>query len=123
MDFFLLSPLRLPESDAELNSLKAMVNNAVAFFYPGESSSKVRPPQMLDSLPTRSREIILANMQQSTSLTLGILKSLYPRANLDAAGEGFAVTCSDEEALKLVEDSTKTAGQVVDMLGVNMSLG
>jgi hypothetical protein len=123
MDFFLLSPLRLPESDAELNSLKAMVNNAVAFFYPGESSSKVRPPQMLDSLPTQSREIILANMQQSTSLTLGILKSLYPRANLDAAGEGFAVTCSDEEALKLVEDSTKTAGQVVDMLGVNMSLG
>jgi hypothetical protein len=123
MDFFLLSPLRLPESDAELNSLKAMVNNAVAFFYPGESSSKVRPPQMLDSLPTQSREIILANMQQSTSLTLGILKSLYPRANLDAAGEGFAVTCSDEEALKLVEDSTKTAGQVVDMLGVSMSLG
>jgi hypothetical protein len=43
-------------------------------------------------------------MRQSTSLTLGILKSLYPRANLDAVGEGFAVTCSDEEALKHVED-------------------
>jgi hypothetical protein len=38
-------------------------------------------------------------------------------------GEGFVVTCSDEEALKLVEDSAKTAGQVVDMLGVDMSLG
>jgi hypothetical protein len=33
------------------------------------------------------------------------------------------VTCSDEEALKLVEDSTVTAGHVVDMLGVDMSLG
>jgi hypothetical protein len=42
---------------------------------------------------------------------------------LDAVGEGFAVTCSDEEALKLVEDSVVMAGQVVDMLGVDMFLG
>jgi hypothetical protein len=99
------------------------VGNPVAFFYPGESSSEARTPQMLDSLPMRSREIVLANMRQSTSLTLRILMSLYPRADLDAAGEGFAVTCSDEEALKLVEDSVVTAGHVVDMLGVDMSLG
>jgi hypothetical protein len=100
-----------------------MVNNAVAHFYPDESSSNVRAPQMLDSLSGRSQEIIFANMRQSASLTLGILKSLYPRADLDVAGEGFTMTCSDEEALKQVEDSAKTAGQVVDMLGVNMSLG
>jgi hypothetical protein len=62
-------------------------------------------------------------MQQSTSLTLGILKSLKPRADLDMTGESFAATCSDKESLKLVEDSGKTAGQVVDMLGVDMSLG
>jgi hypothetical protein len=48
-------------------------------------------------------------MWQSTSLTLGIMKSLYPRANLDAAGEGFAMTV--------------IARQVIDMLGVEMSLG
>jgi hypothetical protein len=100
-----------------------MVNNAVTFFYPGESFSNTRAPHMLDSLPSQSREIILANMQQSVSLTLGILKSLYPRADLDAVGEGFVVTYNDEEALKLVEDSAKAAGQVVDMLGVDMSLG
>jgi hypothetical protein len=29
----------------------------------------------------------------------------------------------DKEAVKLVEDSAVTAGQVVDMLGVDMSLG
>jgi hypothetical protein len=62
-------------------------------------------------------------VRQSGSLTLGILKSLYPQADLDAAGEGFVVTCSDEEALKLVEDSSVTARRVVDMLGVDMSLG
>jgi hypothetical protein len=80
------------------------VNNAVSIFYPRESSSNTRAPQMLDSLPSQSREIILANMWQSTSLTLGIMKSLYPRADFDVVGEGFAATCSDEEALKKVED-------------------
>jgi hypothetical protein len=98
-----------------------MVDNTVAFFYPGESSSGARTPQMLDSLPMRSWDIILANMRQSASLTLGISLSLYPWADLDAVGEGFAVTCSNEEALMLVEDSAVMAGQVVDMLGVDIS--
>jgi hypothetical protein len=123
VDFILLTPLRLTESNAKLNALKAMVNNAVAFFYPGDSSFDAHAPQMLDCLSSRSQEIILANMRQSVSLTLGILNSLYPRADLDAAGEGFAATCSDEEALKLVEDSAKTTSQVVDMLAIDMSLG
>jgi hypothetical protein len=46
-----------------------------------------------------------------------------PPANLDVAGEGFTVTCSDEEALKLIDDSVVMAGHVVDMLGVDMSQG
>jgi hypothetical protein len=115
--------LRLVESDAKLNALNAMVDNAIAFFYPGESSSEACTLYMLDSLSTRSQEIILTNMRQSVSLTLGILRSLYPQANLDTMGEGFAVTCSDEEALKLVEDFAVMVGQVVGMLGVDMSLG
>jgi hypothetical protein len=72
---------------------------------------------------TRSREIILTNMRQLASLTLRILMSLYPRDDLDTAGEGFTVTCSDEEALKLVKDSAMIVGQIIDMLGVDMSLG
>jgi hypothetical protein len=78
---------------------------------------------MLDSLPTMSREIILTNMRQSVSLTLRISKSLYPRADLDAAGEGFVATCSNEEALKLIWDSAVMVGLAVEMLGVDMSLG
>jgi hypothetical protein len=42
---------------------------------------------------------------------------------MDLVGEGFAVTCNDEEALKLVEDSAMMVGLVIDMLGVDMSLG
>jgi hypothetical protein len=109
--------------DAELNALKAVVDNAIAFFYPGESYSGSHPPLMLDILLTRSQEIILANMKQSVSLTLGILRSLYPRADLDTVGEGFAATCSDEEALKLIDDSAVMVGHIVDMLGVDISLG
>jgi hypothetical protein len=35
----LLTLLRLTESDAELNALKAMVENSIAFFYQGDSST------------------------------------------------------------------------------------
>jgi hypothetical protein len=49
--------------------------------------------------------------------------SLFPRADSDAAGEIFTMTYSDEEALKLFEDSAVMAGHFMDMLGVDMSLG
>jgi hypothetical protein len=75
---FLIDPASTRRIDAKLNTLKAMVDNTIAFFYPGESSSDTRAPQMLGSLPNRSREIILTNMWQSVSLTLGIMKPLYP---------------------------------------------
>jgi hypothetical protein len=60
-------------------------------------------------------------MRKSASLTLRILKSLYPWCDLDLVSEGFVSTC--REALKLVKDIAGTAGQVVDMLEVDMSLG
>jgi hypothetical protein len=82
-----------------------MVNKVVSFFYPKDPSSEAWSPQLLDGLLNRCWDIILANMKQAASLTLGILKSLYPQADLDATGEGFAVTYTSEEALKLVEDS------------------
>jgi hypothetical protein len=98
-----------------------MVENVVPFFYPDDSASAARAPQLLDGLSTRSREVILANMTQLASLTLGILKLLCPRDNLDVAGEGFASTYNEDEANKLMEDSAVTASQIVAMLPVNMS--
>jgi hypothetical protein len=38
-------------------------------------------------------------------------------------GRGRRGLCSDEEALKIIKDSAVMVGQVVDMLGVDMSLG
>jgi hypothetical protein len=55
-----------------------MVKKAVSFFYPKDPSSDARTMQLLDGLPNQCWEVILGNMKQAVSLTLGILKSLYP---------------------------------------------
>jgi hypothetical protein len=65
---------------------------------------------------------MLQSSLRLASLALDILKSLYPRADLGATSEGFTVTCGNEEALMLIEDSDVTVGHIVDMLGVDMSL-
>jgi hypothetical protein len=98
-----------------------MVKKAVSFFYLKDLSSDARTPQLLDGLLNWCREVILANMKQAVSLTLGILKSLYPQADLDVAGDSFAMICTSEEALKVVEDSALTVGHIVDMVPVDMS--
>jgi hypothetical protein len=90
--------------------LKGVGRKCDRVFYPGDSSIASQAPQMLDSLPTRSGEIILTNMMQSASLTPRIMKSLYRWAD------------SDDESLKLIEDSAVTAEHFVDMLPVDMSL-
>jgi hypothetical protein len=74
------------ETKAELHALKAMVKNAVAYFYPNDPASVARALVLLDGLLTRSREIILANMRKASSLTLRILKSLYPPGRLGRGG-------------------------------------
>jgi hypothetical protein len=98
-----------------------MVENVVVFFYPDDSSTIARAPQILDGLPTQSCEVILTNMKQSASLTLGIMKSLYPQADLDVVGEGFAASYTEGEDSKLVEDSTLMAKCIIEMLSVDMS--
>jgi hypothetical protein len=59
----LLTSLQLTETNAELNTLKAMVENIVAFFYPSDPSSAARASELLDGLLTRCREVILPNMK------------------------------------------------------------
>jgi hypothetical protein len=98
-----------------------MVENIVAYFYPDDPSLSAQAPLLLDGFPTRSREVILANMKQSVSLTLWILKSLYPRADLDVVGEGFVVSFTDEEASKLMEDSAMMVDRIIEMLLIDMS--
>jgi hypothetical protein len=60
-------------------------------------------------------------MRKASILTLGILKSLYSRADLDVASEGITATCTEEEAGKLVKDFVETATRVIEMIPVDMS--
>ena len=53
---------------------------------------------------------------RASSLTLGILKSMYPRANLDIAGEGFAKDCDPTRASQLVKDSAAAATEIIEMI-------
>jgi hypothetical protein len=99
--------------------MKAMVKKVISFFYPKASSSDVRAPQLLDGLLNQC-EVIVANKKQTVSLTLRILKSLYPCVDLDVAGDGFVATCTDEEGLKLVEDTTLTTDRIVEMVPVHI---
>jgi hypothetical protein len=62
-------------------------------------------------LRTQSQETITSNMGNASSLTLGILKSLYPWANLG----------TEEEAGELVWSFIETATQVIEMIPVDMS--
>jgi hypothetical protein len=39
---------------------------------------------------------------------------------LDVAGDGFVATYTDEEGLKLVEDSALMADRIVDMVPVHL---
>jgi hypothetical protein len=98
-----------------------MVENTMAYFYPEDLDSAARASVLLDMLSTRSSKVILSNMRKAPSLTLWILKSLYPRVDLDTTNEGFVVTCTEEEANKLVEDSVVMETQVIEMLPVDMS--
>jgi hypothetical protein len=55
-----------------------LVKSGCYNFYPDGLDLASWAPVLLDMLPTRSREDILSNMRKALSLTLGILKSLYP---------------------------------------------
>jgi hypothetical protein len=57
-----------------------------------------------------------SSMLRAPSLTLGILKSLYPRADLGATGEGFAATCIEEEANTLVKSFLETVTRIIEMI-------
>jgi hypothetical protein len=72
-------------------------------------------------LPTRSPEVIISNMRKASRLILWILRSLYPRAELDTAGEGFAASCTEEEVSDLGQSFVETMTQVIEMIPVEMS--
>jgi hypothetical protein len=60
-------------------------------------------------------------MRKASSLTLGILKSFNPQANMVVAFEGVIVTCTEDDPNQLTEDSTVTVSRVLEMPHIDMS--
>jgi hypothetical protein len=93
----------------------------MAYFFTQYSNTTSWAPELLGMLLTQSREVIASIMKNAWSLTVGILKSLYLKANLDEVGEGFVATCSEEEAVDLVQSFIETMTQVIEMILIDMS--
>ncbi|KAF0929429.1 hypothetical protein E2562_021536 [Oryza meyeriana var. granulata] len=54
----------------------------------------------------------------SSSQTLAVMKSLCPQVEIQAVDEGFAETCSEEQALALMDEAQGAATALVDNLEV-----
>ncbi|KAF0891978.1 hypothetical protein E2562_011354 [Oryza meyeriana var. granulata] len=52
----------------------------------------------------------------SSSQTVAIVKSLYPRVHIQEVSEGFMETCSEEQALVLMDEAQGAATALVDNL-------
>ena len=90
----------------------------VSYFYSGQAHTASQLPELLTTVPEKTRELMKKRMLRASSLTLGILKSLYPRANLDIAGEGFAKNCEPMQASQLVKDSVAAATEFIEMIKI-----
>jgi hypothetical protein len=49
------------------------------------------------------------------------LKSLYPKADIGAACEEFAATCTEDEEADLVQGFLEMATQIIELLPVDIS--
>jgi hypothetical protein len=93
----------------------------VVYFYPQDSDTAPRAPELLDMLSTRSREIIISNMRKASSLTIRILKSLYPMLDLGTVDMGFTATCTKDEVTNLVQGFLETVTEIIEIIPINMS--
>ena len=74
---------------------------------------------MLDSLPGRVCGYIKTALVKASSLTLGILKSLYPRATLGVVADGWAVGTTLESANEIMQSFKGVATRIATMIGTN----
>ena len=94
------------------------MEKVVSYFPSDQAHAASQVPELLSAVPDKTQEQMKKRMLKASSLTLGILKSLYPRANLDVAGEGFAKDCESAQASRLVKDSVAAATEIIEMIKI-----
>jgi hypothetical protein len=88
--------------ESELKALKTITENVVQYFYLRDSEVVRRAPQAAGLTAHSVPGGDPLELSETSRLTLGILKYLYPKVDLGAANEGFAATCTEEDANELV---------------------
>ena len=91
-------------------------------FYQGADLSDPEIPRLLDTLAARVRWSIKDALVKVSSLTLGILKSLYPKASLDVVADGWAAGVSLEKADEIVRSFKGVGTKIAAMIGTNPEL-
>ena len=79
--------------------------------------SDLEIPRLLDSLPSRVRGYIKSAWVKASSQTLGILKSLYPRVDLDVVADGWAANMTPKTANETMASFRDVATRVATMIG------
>ena len=102
--------------------MKQITRSTLGYFYPEAELSDSEVPRLLDSLPGRVRGYIKTALVKADSLTLGILKSLYPKASLYVVADGWAADISLEKADKTVRSFKGVATKIAAMIGTEPEL-
>ena len=89
----------------------------INYFYKDADLSDSEILVLLATLPTRVRIFIKTALVKVGSLTLGILKSLYPKAVLDIVTDGWATGTTEEKSHELTGSFRSFSIKLAAMIG------
>uniref|UniRef100_A0A0D9WQT5 Uncharacterized protein n=1 Tax=Leersia perrieri TaxID=77586 RepID=A0A0D9WQT5_9ORYZ len=90
--------------NAELcQAAEPILNNIHAATAESNTSSLQSVIEHLQSAPTRLKKIILESASVACGQTLAVIKSLYPKLDLEPITSGYAEGTTDEKALELLD--------------------
>ena len=117
------SELGFVDARDSLELLHQTLRSTLEYFYPGVDLSDSELPCLLSTLPARIRGCVKTATIKAGSLTLGILKSLYPKAALEVIADGWAAEITKDDACRLMQSFRDVAFKLVPMLGTEPEYG
>uniref|UniRef100_J3MWF8 Uncharacterized protein n=1 Tax=Oryza brachyantha TaxID=4533 RepID=J3MWF8_ORYBR len=95
------------------------VLEATALLAQGSSSVSIdRVVQQLEKMHAAHNVELRETAKLASSHALAIVKSLYPRVEVDAVCDGFIADCDETTAMKYVNEARKVVESVADDLGL-----
>ena len=91
-------------------------------FFPGfrERSDVPARAELLEATPERVKTLIRDVALVSSDQALALVKSHYPRVDLQRVGEGFAADAGDEEIESLMVEARAISSIIVDDIDLDL---